>query len=217
IVSDVMAATDTARFAHVKLPALAWGEKDGTVTNSERRISRQRPLFAPPGQARADWRIIAGVAGAMGFSEAFGWRGPAQVFREWARLTAYENHGSRVLDLGPLAGITPDQYEALQPVQWPVTPSGGTQRLFADGRFQTPNGKARMVPLDAKGPAEPAGGGFPFALNTGRVRDHWHTMTRTGLAADLCRHTPEPFVEVHPDDAAPLGVVDGALARVRTP
>ena len=74
-----------------------------------------------------------------------------------------------------------------------------------------------MAPLEAKGPAEPAGGGFPFSLNTGRVRDHWHTMTRTGLAADLCRHAAEPFVEVHPDDAAPLGLADGALARVRTP
>jgi assimilatory nitrate reductase catalytic subunit len=217
VVSDCVAANDTLPYAHVKLPALAWGEKDGVVTNSERCISRQRPLFAPPGQARADWRIIADVASAMGFSEAFGWRGPAQVFREWARLTAYENHGTRLLDLGPLAGITPDQYEALQPVQWPVIPAGGTQRLFTDGRFQTPDGKARMVPLEAKGPAEPAGGGFPFALNTGRVRDHWHTMTRTGLAADLCRHAAEPFVEVHPDDAQPLGVVDGALARVRTP
>jgi assimilatory nitrate reductase catalytic subunit len=217
VVSDCVASNDTLPYAHVKLPALAWGEKDGTVTNSERRISRQRPLFAAPGQARADWRIVADVAGAMGFGDAFGWRSPAQVFREWARLTAYENHGSRVLDLGPLAGVTPDQYEALQPVQWPVTPSGGTQRLFTDGRFQTPDGRARMVPLEAKGPAEPAGGGFPFALNTGRVRDQWHTMTRTGLAADLCRHAPEPFVEIHPDDAAPLGVADGALARIRTP
>ncbi|HEY4028938.1 MAG TPA: molybdopterin-dependent oxidoreductase [Caulobacteraceae bacterium] len=217
VVSDCMASTDTLPYAHVKLPALAWGEKDGTVTNSERRISRQRPLFAAPGQARADWRIIADVAKAMGFAEAFDWRGPAQVFREWARLTAYENRGTRNLDLGPLAGMTPDQYEALEPVQWPVTPTGGTPRLFTDGRFQTPDGKARMAALEAKGPAEPAGGGFPFSLNTGRVRDHWHTMTRTGLAADLCRHAAEPFVEVHPDDAAPLGIADGALARVRTP
>jgi assimilatory nitrate reductase catalytic subunit len=217
VVSDCMAATDTLAFADVKLPALAWGEKDGTVTNSERRISRQRPLFAAPGQARADWRIIAEVATAMGFGEGFGWRGPAQVFREYARLTAYGNGGARLLDLGPFAGISPDQYDALEPVQWPVTRAGGTSRLFTDGRFQTPDGKARMVPLQAQGPAEAAGGGFPFSLNTGRVRDQWHTMTRTGLAPDLCRHAPEPFVEVHPDDAEPLGVADGALARVRTP
>ena len=221
VVSDCMADTDTLSFAHVKLPALAWGEKDGTVTNSERRISRQRPVLAAPGQAKADWRIIAEVAGAMGFGDAFGWRGPAQVFREYARLTAYENDagqaGGRRLDLGPLAALTPDQYEAMEPVQWPVSAGGGTARLFADGRFQTPDGKARMVPLAALGPAEPVTGGFPFALNTGRVRDHWHTLTRTGLAPDLCRHAPEPFIEVHPDDAGPLGVADGTLARVRTP
>ena len=217
VVSDCMADTDTLAFAHVKLPALAWGEKDGTVTNSERRVSRQRPLFAAPGQARADWRIIADVAGAMGFGDAFGWRAPAQVFREYARLTTYENRGARTLDLGPLAALTPDQYEALAPVQWPVTPEGGTPRLFTDGVFPTPDCRARMVPLKARGPAEAVTGGFPFSLNTGRVRDHWHTMTRTGLAADLSRHAPEPFVEVHPEDALALGVTDGALARVRTP
>ena len=216
IVSDCMTDTDTLAFAHVKLPALAWGEKDGTVTNSERRISRQRALFAAPGEARADWRIIADVAAAMGHGEAFAWRSNAQVFREYARLTAFENK-DRVLNLGPLIGLSADQYDALAPVQWPVTESGGTARLFTDGRFQTPDGRALMVPVRPHGPAEPVDGGFPFALNTGRVRDQWHTMTRTGLAADLCRHAPEPFVEVHPEDAAVLGLGEGALARVRTP
>jgi assimilatory nitrate reductase catalytic subunit len=217
VVSDCMADTDTLAFAHVKLPALAWGEKDGTVTNSERRISRQRPLFAAPGQARADWRIVADVGAAMGFGDAFGWKTPAAVFREYARLTAYENGGARTLDLGPLAALTPDRYESLAPVQWPVRAEGGTARLFADGAFPTSDGRARMVVAQARAAAEPAGGGYPFSLNTGRVRDHWHTMTRTGLAPDLCRHAPEPFVEVHPADAGPLGVTEGALARVRTP
>jgi assimilatory nitrate reductase catalytic subunit len=215
VVSDVMADTDTGAFAHVKLPALAWGEKDGTVTNSERRISRQRRLFPPPGEARADWRIVADVATAMGFGDGFGWRAPAQVFREWARLTAYENDG-RFLNLGPLSGITPDAYDALEPVQWPVTAAGGTPRLFADGRFQTRDSRARMVAAAARGPAEPVDAAFPLALNTGRVRDHWHTLTRTGLAPELCRHVPEPYVEIHPADAAPLGVAEGALTRVRT-
>jgi assimilatory nitrate reductase catalytic subunit len=215
VVSDCMAQTDTMAFAHVKLPALAWGEKDGTVTNSERRISRQRRLFDPPGEARADWRIIADVAGAMGHREAFDWRTPAQVFREWARLTNYENQ-DRMLSLGPLAALTPEAYEALEPVQWPVTATGGTARLFEDGVFQTPDGRARMVVTQAKGPAQATDPSFPLALNTGRVRDHWHTLTRTGLAPDLCRHTPEPYVEMHPADADHLGVVDGALARVQT-
>ncbi|RAK63105.1 nitrate reductase [Phenylobacterium kunshanense] len=214
VVSDCMAETDTTAFAHVKLPALAWGEKSGTVTNSERRISRQRPLFPAPGEARADWRIVADVATAMGF-EGFDWTSPAQVFREWARLTAYENDG-RMLNLGPLAGITPDAYEALEPVQWPVTAEGGTPRLFTDGRFQTPDGRARMVPVAARGPAEALDAAYPLALNTGRVRDHWHTLTRTGLAPELCRHAPEPYVELHPADAEPLGIADGRLTRVQT-
>ncbi|OHB31770.1 MAG: nitrate reductase [Phenylobacterium sp. RIFCSPHIGHO2_01_FULL_69_31] len=215
VASDCMAETDTLSFAHVKLPALAWGEKDGTVTNSERRISRQRRLFDPPGEARADWKIIADVAAAMGYGDGFGWRNPAQVFREWARLTAYENAG-RVLNLGPMATITPEAYEALEPVQWPVTAAGGTARLFTDGRYQTPDGRARMVPVAARGPAEATSGAFPLSLNTGRVRDHWHTMTRTALAPELCRHTPEPYVEMHPADAEPLGIGEGALTRVQT-
>jgi assimilatory nitrate reductase catalytic subunit len=216
IVSDCMADTDTMAFAHVKLPALAWGEKDGTVTNSERRISRQRPLFAAPGQARADWRIVADIADAMGFGDAFGWRAPAAVFSEYARLTAYQNTG-RTLNLRPISALSPAQYDALSPVQWPVTAEGGTARLFTDGVFPTPDGRARIVALTAAGAAEPISGGFPFSLNTGRVRDHWHTLTRTGLAADLCRHAPEPFVEVHPADAEAMAIAEGALARVRTP
>jgi len=216
VVSDCIADTDTAAFAHVKLPALAWGEKDGTVTNSERRISRQRALFAPPGEARADWRIIADVAAAMGFAEAFDWPSQASVFREWARLSAYENK-DRMLNLSGLVGLTPAGYDALKPVQWPVAPDGqGTARLFADGHFQTPDGRARMVPVRPKGPASAVTVAFPLSLNTGRIRDQWHTMTRTGLAPDLCRHAPEPFVEVHPEDAEPLGVRDGALVRVQT-
>ncbi|MFC3068762.1 nitrate reductase [Phenylobacterium soli] len=215
VVSEVMAETDTAAFAHVRLPALAWGEKDGTVTNSERRISRQRPLMAAPGEARADWRIVADVAEAMGYGEAFAWRSPAQVFREYARLTAYENQG-RFLNLSPLAALTPDAYDALEPVQWPVTPAGGTARLFADGRFQTPDGRAHMHALEAHGPAEATDPAYPLSLNTGRIRDQWHTMTRTGLAPELCRHAPEPFVEIHPDDAAPLAITDGRLTRVQT-
>jgi len=215
VVSDCMAETDTTAYAHVKLPALGWGEKDGTVTNSERRVSRQRAVLPPAGESRPDWRIIADVAAAMGFADAFPWRTPAQVFREWARLTAYEND-ERILDLGPFAGLTAEAYDALEPVQWPVTAAGGTPRLFVDGRFQTEDGRARMQPVTAQGPAEAVSPRFPMSLNTGRVRDHWHTLTRTGLAAELCRHAPEPYVEIHPDDAVPLGLVEGRLARVET-
>jgi assimilatory nitrate reductase catalytic subunit len=217
VVSDCIAETDTSAFAAVKLPAMGWSEKDGTVTNSERRISRQRALFPAAGEARADWKIIADVAAAMGHGDNFSWTSPAAVFREWARLTRYENDGARLLDLGPLASLTPDAYDALEPVQWPVTEAGGTPRLFEDGRFQTQDGRARMIALQAKGPATATDGLYPLALNTGRIRDQWHTLTRTGLAADLWLHAPEPFVEIHPADAQEAGLEDGDLARIRTP
>ncbi|UTP38760.1 molybdopterin-dependent oxidoreductase [Phenylobacterium sp. LH3H17] len=215
-VSDVMAETDTLEFAHVKLPALAWGEKDGTVTNSERRISRQRPLFGAPGEARADWRIVADVAAAMGHGEAFGWGGPGDVFREFAALTRFENDGARLLNLGPLSELSDAAYDTLKPIQWPVGPQGGTARLFTAGGFQTPDGRANLKPVKPQGPARPTDADYPLALNTGRVRDHWHTMTRTGLAPELCRHAPEPMVEIHPGDAARFGIADGELARIET-
>jgi assimilatory nitrate reductase catalytic subunit len=155
------------------------------------------------------------VGAAMGHVDAFSWRSSAQVFREWTRMSAYENTG-RLLNLSGLVGLTPDAYDALEPVQWPVTAAGGTPRLFTDGRFQTPDGRANMLPTPAAGPAQATDPIYPLALNTGRIRDQWHTLTRTGLAPDLWRHAPEPFVEVHPDDAAAVGVVEGGLTRVQT-
>jgi assimilatory nitrate reductase catalytic subunit len=215
VVSDCIGETDTMAFADVKLPALAWGEKDGTVTNSERRITRQRALFSAPGQARPDWKIIADVAVAMGY-DGFGWPNQSSVFREWTRLTSYEND-DRLLNLSGLTGLGPDGYAALQPVQWPVAADGqGTPRLFIDGRFQTSDGRARMVPTRPRGPADAVSDAYPLSLNTGRIRDQWHTMTRTGLAPALCRHAPEPFIEMHPADAEAAGVKDGMLARVIT-
>jgi assimilatory nitrate reductase catalytic subunit len=216
VVSDCMADTDTMAYAHVKLPALAWGEKDGTATNSERRISRQRPLFPAPGMARADWKIIADVATAMGHGEAFAWSGAYSVFREWSRLTAFENQG-RFLDLSGLISLSRDEYDGLAPVQWPVGPDrAGTPRLFTDGRFQTADGRANMVPVRPAGPATACDEAYPLSLNTGRIRDQWHTMTRTGLAPDLWRHAPEAYVEIHPQDAAAAGVVEGGLTRIQS-
>ena len=216
VVSDVMARTDTSAHAHVRLPALAWGEKDGTVTNSERRISRQRALFPAPGQARADWRIVADVAAAMGHRDAFSWPTAHSVFREWSRLTAFENE-SRPLNLSGLVGLSPEGYETLAPVQWPVRQDGaGTPRLFVDGRFPTPDGRAEMRPVRPAGPATACDPAFPLSLNTGRLRDQWHTLTRTGLAPDLWRHAPEPYVEIHPEDAEIAGVSDNSLTRIQT-
>jgi assimilatory nitrate reductase catalytic subunit len=216
VVSENVLANDTvARGAHVLFPAAAWGEKDGTVTNSERRISRQRPFLALPGEAKPDWWIVAEVAKRMGFcADDFAYASAGDVFREHAALSAFENGGGRDFDIGALAGLSPHAYAALDPVQWPARSSLAPRaRLFAEGGFFTPNGKARFVAPAAAAPAR-SSQRFPFILNTGRVRDQWHTMTRTGKSARLGSHRPLPFVEVHPADAAALNLTKGGLARV---
>ena len=215
VVSDCW-HTDTSDFADVVLPAAAWGEKDGTVTNSERRISRQRPFRAAPGQARADWWQFAQVARRMGWAADFAWTNTAAIFREHAALSGFENRGKRVFDIAALAALDDDAYDALQPVRWPLPKgsTGETGRLFAQGGFPTSDGRARIVPVSYQG--RPALAGKPFLLNTGRVRDQWHTMTRTGVAASLMAHTPEPLLAVHPADAAQFGIEQNALTRVTT-
>ncbi|MDH2328264.1 molybdopterin-dependent oxidoreductase [Cereibacter sp. SYSU M97828] len=211
VVSDMMAQTDTTRLAHVLLPATGWGEKDGTVTNSERRISRQRRTMPPAGQARDDWRIIAEIGRRMGWQDSFGWTHPAQVFAEHAALSGIAGDLGSDFDISDLAGIGAAEYEAMAPFLWPQSARRKGGRFFGDGRFHTPSGKARMLPIV---PRPPTGGPHPFRLNTGRVRDHWHTMTRTGLSPRLALHLSEPFLELHPSDAAQLGLLDGALAQV---
>ena len=208
VVSDCIADTDTTRFAHVKLPAHGWGEKDGTVTNSERVISRQRGFLTPPGEARADWWALAQVAQRMGWGNAFVFPNAASIFREYAAQTGFENGGKRVLDISDRATISDDDFDAMEPFQW-----GGVSP-FASGRFSTPDGRARLVRATIPAPrTDPA---FPLSLNTGRYRDQWHTMTRTGLSPKLSQHRREPLVEVHPGDATACGLTDGGLARVST-
>jgi assimilatory nitrate reductase catalytic subunit len=209
VASDVVAKTDTSVHAHVRLPAAAWGEKDGTVTNSERTISRQRAFLPLPGEAKPDWWIISEVARRMGFRTAFAYDRPADIWREHARLTAYRNQGARMLDLKARAAIGNEAYDAMAPFSWLSQP-------FADGRYPTGSGRARLVPV-AQRPLNAPLRDWPMTLNTGRYRDQWHTMTRTGLSPKLARHREEPLVEIHPEDAAALGIADGALARVTTP
>ncbi len=218
VVSDCVERTDTSRYAHVLLPAATWGERDGTVTNSERCISRQRPFVAPPGEAQPDWRIVRDVARAMGFGDAFAYRDPAEIFREHARLSAFENDGTRDFHIGGLAGLDADEYGGLVPVQWPVRVpgDGGRARMFEDGRTFAPDGRARFVAVRPRAPRRLTGPSFPLVLNTGRVRDQWHTMTRTGRAPRLARHRAEPYVELHPRDADGLGVADAGFARIET-
>jgi assimilatory nitrate reductase catalytic subunit len=215
VVADCMQDTDTMRLAHVQLPALAWGEKDGTVTNSERRISRQRRFLPPPGEARADWWMLCELARRMGHGQGFRFNTVADVFREYARMTAFENDGGRDLDLGPLGGLGDAEYETLSPLQWPVRDdAAGTPRMFENGRFFTPSGRAMFVAVRPRAPARPTDTHHPLVLNTGRVRDHWHTMTRTAKSARLSVHEPEPCLDIHPDDARRHGVRDGVLARI---
>ena len=212
IVSDCIAETDTARFADIRLPALGWGEKDGTVTNSARCISRQRALFTPPGPAesapRADWQIICDVATRMGHGKAFAFASPAAIFREYATMTALSARHGKLLDLTDKADLSDHDYATLAPFQW-----GGAHPLRQ--HYPTPDGRAQMVAVIPPALDIPAGP-FSLRLNTGRYRDQWHTMTRTGLSPTLSQHRREAMLEIHPDDGSAHDLRDGGLANVVT-
>lgn len=217
VVSDAARYTGTTELAHVLLPSAAWGEKSGTVTNSERRISRQRAFLPAPGEARADWWQLAEVGRRLGFERAFDYPGPGDIFREHAMLSGVENGGTRDFDISGLAALDAAGYDAMEPVQWPVPADGpGRERFFGDGRFFTGNGRARFVATPFRAPRSRATGEFTLVLNTGRIRDQWHTMTRTGKAARLMAHTAEPFVEMHPDDASSMGLEAARLAVIES-
>ncbi len=206
VVSDMIADTDTAKLAHVRLPAMGWGEKDGTVTNSERVISRQRAIFPPAGEARADWRIICDVARRLGHDEAFAFSGSADIFREYAAMTQLSADHGKLLDLTAWAECSDAAYAEMAPFQW-----GGRHPCAAG--FPTPDGKAALVPVREPQPASRSSR-YPLTLNTGRYRDQWHTMTRTGLSAKLSSHRREPKLEVSPADAAANGLTHGGFASV---
>ena len=215
--------TDTTAFADVVLPAAAWSEKDGTVTNSERCISRQHAFRPAPGEARPDWWMLTEVARRMGWDAAFAYAKPAAIFREHAALSAFENAPPRrrIFDIGALADIGDDDYDRLGPVQWPLprdaAPRSDAKRLFGDGTgFATADGRARFVPTPYRPTAVPVDEQWPLILNTGRVRDQWHTMTRTGRLPRLMAHQGEPVLDLHPDDARQLHLDDGGLARIES-
>lgn len=212
VVSDIMARTDTTELADVLLPATGWGEKDGTVTNSERRISRQRRSLAPAGQARDDWRVLAEVGRRMGWQDAFDWSHPAQVFAEYAALSGVAGDLGSDFDISDCADMDVAGYEAMQPFLWPRAGARQGGRFFGDGIYHRPDGRAQMVAV-----TPPTGPRHAFRLNTGRVRDHWHSMTRTGLSPRLSRHLAEPYLEIHPGDAVRLGLAAAGLAEVTAP
>lgn len=215
VVSDCVENNDTLDFADVKLPATPWLEKNGTVTNSERRISRQTNAIAPNGQAKHDWEIIADVATAMGYT-GFKYSHVSEVFREFSQLSGFENNGERIFDISAFSTITTAQYNRLKPVQWPVndTYPEGKKRVFEDGKFSTPSGKAVFFPIKPQAPTQKKSAKYPFRLNSGRLRDQWHTMSRTGKAAQLTAHTDKCYLYINPEDAAQLHIVDDEIVNV---
>ncbi|MGD9924645.1 MAG: molybdopterin dinucleotide binding domain-containing protein, partial [Pseudorhodoplanes sp.] len=178
----------------------------------------QRTFLPLPGEAKPDWWIVAQVAQRLGFGNEFDYPSAADIFREHAALSAFENGGARDFDIGAFADIDDTQFETLAPFQWPRTSRTVTDdtRFFSEGGFFTPDRRGRFVAPEPPTLQSEAGSAFPFILNTGRIRDQWHTMTRTGLSPRLASHLPEPFVEIHCDDARQAGLADGDFARIST-
>ncbi len=212
IVSDIMGNTDTLKYAHITLPAQGWGEKDGMVTNSERRLSRQRRFLPSPAEARPDWWIISEVAKHMGFSEGFDYKSPGEIFAEHAALSAFENKGTRDFDLEGLG----HDYEKLAPIQWPVNVANptGKKRFFDQCDFFTRDKRARFIAVRAQTPVNTPDISYPLILNSGRIRDHWHSMTRTGKSPRLNSHREQPYMAVHPQDAEKQDLGPNAFARI---
>ena len=223
VVSDCMATNDTLPFAHVTLPATTWAEKDGTVTNSERRISRQKGILTPPGEAKHDWQALSEVGQKMGWHDAFNFQSPVEVFREHAALSGYKNATDgqpiRDFDISALKDISEIDYNRFAPIQWPVNQANpnGCERMFEDGLFYTASRKAQFIAVKHQLPKQPKSDAYPMILNSGRVRDHWHTMTRTAKSANLAKHLKEPFVSIHPKDAAKQQIQQGQLVKVGSP
>ena len=245
IVQDAYYPLETASFAHVVLPAAQWGEKTGTMTNSERVVTLC-PQFRPaPGQARPDWEIFAEVGRRLGFTKEFDFANSAEVYREFVQLTQ-----GRPCDM---SGLSHGRLRQQGPIQWPCsleklaaqTNSDAlacntqqnvsnqeqkgifsnlfrekenvvAKRLYTDGRFNTPDGRAKFAAFHSKGLAEPLDGQYPFVLTIGRLYEHWHTMTRTGRIDKIMKKQPQPFIEIHPRDAAQLKIESETLLEVRS-
>jgi anaerobic selenocysteine-containing dehydrogenase len=213
VVQDGFETQTTAR-AHVVLPAAIWGEKEGTFTNSERRVSRVRAAVEPPGEARSDFAIVLALAERLGVRDELfpGWTRPEDAFAEWRRVSA-----GRLCDY---SGITYERVDAAGGVQWPCpsddpsVPLAGTPRLYADRRFPTSTGRARLQCVTPRAIADRPRPRFPLLLNTGRTVEHWHTRTKTGRVEILDRLAPAGWVEVHPTDARRYRVHGGDLVRL---
>jgi assimilatory nitrate reductase catalytic subunit len=210
VVQDAYHPTETTQSAHVILPAAQWSERAGTMTNAERRVSYLEQATEPPGEAMADWRIFCAFAAKMGYGSAFTYGSVEEIFEELKQATA-----GRDLDM---TGMTYDRIRNAGGLQWPMPPgrSGGTVRLYGDGAFPSESGRARFHVTSYAAVAEAPDAGYPFVLTTGRVKDQWHTRTRTGKVAKLVNGSPRPFVELNVEDARGLVVRDGDLIEVES-
>ncbi|RUR79660.1 molybdopterin oxidoreductase family protein [Chlorogloeopsis fritschii PCC 9212] len=224
IYQDAYYPTETAAYAHVLLPAAQWSEKTGVMTNSERTVTLCPAFRRPPGEAKPDWEIFAEVGRRLGFVGEFAFANSAEVYAEFVKLTR-----DRPCDM---TGLSHEQLQINGPTQWPH-PEAGTReesstspqplasspsgkRLYTDLRFHTPDGRARFGAYHSRGLAEPPDPNYPFVLTTGRLYGHWHTQTRTGRIEKTRQMHPEPFIEIHPRDAAVLGISDNQFVEVRS-
>lgn len=222
VLSEAYAGSETAAVAHLLLPAAQWSEKSGVMTNSERRVTLSPAFRQAPGQARADWAIFTELGRRLGFEAQFPWRSAAEVYDEFVALTR-----DRLCDASGLSHALLAEHG---PQQWPfpagTAPGGGQPRLYGPvdpfpgappgHRFPTPQGRARLIAEAPLGLAEPPCEEWPLVLTVGRYLGHWHTMTRTAHVARVVKQHPEPLLEVHPDDAAPCGLVAGGWAEVQS-
>jgi formate dehydrogenase alpha subunit len=207
VVQDAYHPTATSKFAHVLLPAAQWSEKEGVMTNSERRMTYMPQLVEPPGEALPDWQIIARFATAMGYGDGFAYQSAKDIFVEYAALTK-----NRVCDCSGMS------YRKLQasPLQWPYPKTRRTPvvSLYTDGVFPTADGRAHLIPVEHCEPAEMPDGAYPLVLTTGRSKYHWHTMTRTGKNPALRKSAPEPILDLHRADARLYGIQDADFVEV---
>ncbi|PJA32226.1 MAG: nitrate reductase [Zetaproteobacteria bacterium CG_4_9_14_3_um_filter_53_7] len=215
MVSDAYHPTDTTRFAHILFPAAGWAEKEGSVTNSERCITHLEQALPAPGLSRPDWKITADFARRLGqklgkeWQSAFAWEKAEELFNEHRGLT-------RGMDLD-ISGLSYAILDEHGPQQWPY-PEGAkpaeAKRLYSDGCFQTSDGRARFIDMTYRPVAEPTDEQYPLSMTTGRIRDQWHTMTKTGNVPALMQHYAIPQLQIHPDDAAAYQIKEDDLVRV---
>ncbi|PKA27428.1 NAD(P)H-nitrite reductase [Leptospira sp. mixed culture ATI2-C-A1] len=208
IVQDISMSSAAIPYADYVLPAAGWAEKQGTMTNSDRRVTYLSKIMEPPGEAMADTWIIQKFATRMGFGSFFSYKSEEDVFLEHCALT----EGTKI----DISGLDYSILQKKRSVQWPFPKNSvdGTPRLFTDHIFYRPNGKAKIFDVIPEDTSEKTSEAYPLILTTGRIRDQWHTMTRTGKVRKLMEHKSEPYLEIHPTDANVVGVIDGGIVEV---